>query len=474
MKKILGILIAVMMLVTLTATMVSAEQDISVKLNGEAIAFDVQPQIINDRTMVPLRAIFEALGATVEWDGDTRTVTSTKGEITIKLTIGENKLYKNDAAVELDVPGQIVDDRTLVPVRAISEAYECEVEWEADTRTVLITTPAVEEEKEDAPSSVKLTGENGNTIGILADPANNKDNGFYGNMNLEVVADPDDANNNVFKVSANKAGGQYSYIWNKMEFKAGEKYLVEFDARIVSLYDGTEVDEARVDCCMHYAKKDHGFGGGVVSSSSWTHISVSCTIPEDYTYTAGDDAFGIYGDPKEGQSITYLLDNITVAPITDELQQMLSDKAKAEAEAAATKYKVVSTITFENQEDWTVGKIDNVAFNGSVTGTSQTGDPTLNKKTPVGINIDNVVAIRIKAKIPTGTSMEIFFSTETNRTFAESKKFTVASAGNEVADYIIKTTDNGNWNGMLYGLRVDPVTSAGLDFEVVSVEFLAE
>ena len=96
MKRILGILIAVMMVVTLTATIVSAEQEISVKLNDEMIDFaDVKPQIINSRTMVPLRAIFEALGASVEWNDATKTVKSQKGDISIELTIGAKELKKN-------------------------------------------------------------------------------------------------------------------------------------------------------------------------------------------------------------------------------------------------------------------------------------------------------------------------------------------------------------------------------------------
>jgi len=108
---------------------------------SEAVTLDVPAQIIGDRTMVPLRAIFEALGAEVTWDSDTRTVTSAKGDITIKLTIDSDTLYKNDEAITLDVPGQITNDRTLVPVRAISESFGCKVEWEPVTQLVTIIVP---------------------------------------------------------------------------------------------------------------------------------------------------------------------------------------------------------------------------------------------------------------------------------------------------------------------------------------------
>jgi hypothetical protein len=126
---------------------IKGEQPMEIKLtidkaeivkNGTVTALDVPAQIINDRTMVPLRAIFEALGATVEWNGETRTVTSEKGNTKISLAIDDTNLYVNGEAKVLDVPAQIVNDRTMVPARAIAEAYGCKVEWDNDTRTVTI------------------------------------------------------------------------------------------------------------------------------------------------------------------------------------------------------------------------------------------------------------------------------------------------------------------------------------------------
>lgn len=113
--------------------------EISVKVDGGKVYFDQLPQIVNDRTLVPLRAIFEALGAEVGWDGATRTVTATKGETTISLAIDSDQLYVNGEAKTIDVPATIINDRTMVPVRAISEALSCNVEWKSDTRTVEIT-----------------------------------------------------------------------------------------------------------------------------------------------------------------------------------------------------------------------------------------------------------------------------------------------------------------------------------------------
>ncbi len=112
---------------------------IIVMLNGKKISFDQPPIILDGRTMVPLRAIFEALGARVEWNNDTKTVIADRGKTYISLTIGSTELKINNIIKILDVPAQIINDRTLVPVRAISEAFGCAVRWEADTQTVVIT-----------------------------------------------------------------------------------------------------------------------------------------------------------------------------------------------------------------------------------------------------------------------------------------------------------------------------------------------
>ena len=116
--------------------------EISVTLDGVKVNFDQPPIIVDDRPLVPLRAIFEALGATVDWNPENRTVTSVKEDTTVSLTIGIAELYKNGAVIAIDVPPQIVGDRTLVPVRAIAESFNLLVDWDAPTRTVVIKTIA--------------------------------------------------------------------------------------------------------------------------------------------------------------------------------------------------------------------------------------------------------------------------------------------------------------------------------------------
>ena len=140
MKKIVTLTMAVLMLISLFTFNVSAQENVSVYIDGTKIEFDVQPQIINGRTLVPMRKIFEELGAVVDWDNSTQTAIGTKGSTTIKISINDYTLYKNGIPNVLDVPAQLIGSRTLVPIRAISESFGCNVEWKQETQSVLINT----------------------------------------------------------------------------------------------------------------------------------------------------------------------------------------------------------------------------------------------------------------------------------------------------------------------------------------------
>jgi hypothetical protein len=107
-------------------------------VNGAKIPLDVPPQIINDRTMLPLRAIFEALAADVSWDAKTQTVTARKDGTTVVMQIGSDIMTVNGAKIPLDVPPQIIGVRTLIPVRAAGEALSARVSWDDAAQTVTI------------------------------------------------------------------------------------------------------------------------------------------------------------------------------------------------------------------------------------------------------------------------------------------------------------------------------------------------
>lgn len=139
MKKIICLLIALVVM-TLSCVGVCAQEKILVLLDGEILEFDQQPVIIEGRTLVPLRGIFEPMGATVGWDDATQTVTAVKDDISIKLTINDNILYKNGDAITLDVPAQLIGSRTMVPARAVSEAFDAKVGWIEESQTITIVT----------------------------------------------------------------------------------------------------------------------------------------------------------------------------------------------------------------------------------------------------------------------------------------------------------------------------------------------
>lgn len=105
------------------------DSGIVVLLNDEPVEFDTQPIIEEGRTLVPFRALLEKLGATVEWDEGKQLVTATKDETVIKFTIGEKTALVGDKEIELDVPAKILDSRTLIPLRFVSENLGYKVEY---------------------------------------------------------------------------------------------------------------------------------------------------------------------------------------------------------------------------------------------------------------------------------------------------------------------------------------------------------
>lgn len=142
MKKVLSALLAVIMAGAMY-TPVLAENEISVILDGQKIAFpDAQPFIdVRERTLVPVRFVSEAMGANVGWDGESKTVEIVKDKDVVKYTIGQPIGYLNGEMMTFDSFGILKEDRTFVPLRFISELLSCGVDWSDDTKTVSITSP---------------------------------------------------------------------------------------------------------------------------------------------------------------------------------------------------------------------------------------------------------------------------------------------------------------------------------------------
>lgn len=166
MKKIFfGILLFMSVISTnnnISTVFANENQAVTVFVNDNLLEFDVLPIIIDDRTLVPMRAIFEALGCKVEWDEPNQKVFATTEENDIvTLFIGNNDLYKNYEVInQMDVPAQIMDGRTLVPLRAISEALDCDVVWVAETYEVIITANGYVPNQNDSSSNTNENADN--------------------------------------------------------------------------------------------------------------------------------------------------------------------------------------------------------------------------------------------------------------------------------------------------------------------------
>jgi len=111
---------------------------VRVFINGSLINLEVPPVIESGRALVPFRAIGEALGAGVDWDGTNRTVTLTRAGTVIRLKIGDPAALVNNRAIILDAPAVIVNGRTLVPLRFIGESLGADVLWDGDQRAISI------------------------------------------------------------------------------------------------------------------------------------------------------------------------------------------------------------------------------------------------------------------------------------------------------------------------------------------------
>ncbi len=149
MRKGIASVLAVVMVMLLAFGMtggVYAQDDIKITIDGTQQSFDQMPVMVNDRVLVPMRGIFEALGAEVSWDDATQTASGVKDGKTVSLAIGSTNATVNGAAVTLDVPAQLVNDRTMVPVRFISESLGAQVDWDDASQTVIVksaqTAPA--------------------------------------------------------------------------------------------------------------------------------------------------------------------------------------------------------------------------------------------------------------------------------------------------------------------------------------------
>lgn len=124
----------------LSLSAAAVDNGLSVYIDGKKTEFDVPPIITEGRTMVPMRTIFEALGMDIEWNDETKTVTGKKDGTTVTMQVGNSEMQVGRNKITLDAPPIIRDERTLVPVRAVAEALGVDVEWYDEIKTVSVVS----------------------------------------------------------------------------------------------------------------------------------------------------------------------------------------------------------------------------------------------------------------------------------------------------------------------------------------------
>ncbi len=143
MKK--GLSIALALVLTLSSAVpVFADDGINVIVNGKKVSFsDQAPVIKNDRVLVPLRGVLEEMGIEVNWNEFDKSVSAQRGLAYAQFTIGDSTMLTDSEEVTLDVPPEIINERTMIPLRAIAEAFDASVEWDGNTKTVTVADSAM-------------------------------------------------------------------------------------------------------------------------------------------------------------------------------------------------------------------------------------------------------------------------------------------------------------------------------------------
>ncbi|MCH5186164.1 MAG: hypothetical protein J1F64_08580 [Oscillospiraceae bacterium] len=160
-SKFLTILVSAAVAASMSAAFADTDTELVLQINNPIMTVNgtekeidpgmgTSPVIVNDRTLLPVRAVIEEVGGTVGWNAEAKEVTLTYGEDEIRLVIDSNTAYLNDEVQTLDTAPTIINDRTMLPIRFIAESFDFDVDWDGATQTVIITK---ETESEPEPTA---------------------------------------------------------------------------------------------------------------------------------------------------------------------------------------------------------------------------------------------------------------------------------------------------------------------------------
>jgi len=163
MKKIYKIiLLSLIMILTFTAT-AFAQDTIKVYVDNEKVDFDVPPFIEQGRTLIPLRGVFEKLGAKVDWNKNLLEVVIKDENNEIEMILGKNKVMVNGIIKDIDVPTRMINSRTFAPLRFVAENLGHTVRWDQATNSVYIT----KNKTFPAEKGISVVGTRENLIALL-------------------------------------------------------------------------------------------------------------------------------------------------------------------------------------------------------------------------------------------------------------------------------------------------------------------
>ena len=299
MKKTLSLILCFIMIISCFSCVSFADSEIKIIVDGNALTMDQNPIIVEGRTLVPLRAIFEALGAKVEWDDATKTATGVLGATTVSLQINNTVAKVNGKDVTLDVPAQIVNSRTLVPVRFISESLGCKVDWEDATKTVTIAS--VGETVFELNFDDKTTFEENKDFII---------GGLYKGENVSLSSDLDHTTSvgKSLKIGKRTASNDRVKIVNAFsDAKIGETY-------VISAWAYLDTDTQKMSIAV-FGDKGTSFAYTAparktypAKANTWTYLEVEYTYDNEEITQIGFDQ----GDVKEGIASTIYIDDIKI------------------------------------------------------------------------------------------------------------------------------------------------------------------
>ncbi len=300
-RKIIGAVTLIAVTATISSGCVTAQNDnIKVNYDSQTVDFDVQPEIIDDRVMVPMRTIFETFGAKVKWDADTQTITAKRKSKTIEMTIGSTDMTKNDETYSFDAAPVIIDGRTLVPIRAIGDMLGLDVEWDASSKTVTITTPA--DDEDDAwksntgtidLSGLEVTGDGVSVSGNVITVSEGGDFEVTGTLeDGQIVVDAED------KVKLRLSG------MSLINTSGSAIYIKNADKAYITLTEGTD----------NYLADGESYTSGDDKEKGCISACDNLEIKGNGFMTVeGNCNYGIYG----GDSVDINNGNITITAVND-------------------------------------------------------------------------------------------------------------------------------------------------------------